>query len=320
MLSITECKNNSFYVAFGQLPPFEEHETIKLTTVGEVYDCLKSRIPKGQIGLMLSSGRDSLILAACLPKGTMTYTARLEGKRDESINAARIARKLGLKHKVVDITWADYKFSKMTLLQKHPLLCCPWTYKVARRAKRDGINILISGVGTLGSFGESADYHDLANEPKKFLKAWAKHIPEKVLKEPYPLIELCREYITDGKIDTVHFMSLGRGEEVVMNATIQFAGLKHIAPYTGLWIDFDINQAQKEGKYLLGELYQRLIGENPPPKRSPSVTNFAQWLKDWKPSHPNFRDDINLDGMEIKRWQLYKLEYYWRLNDKCNRL
>lgn len=310
--------SDSFYVAFGQLPPFREYNPTYLKTIDEVHDCLKSRIPEGKIGVLLSSGRDSLILAALVPKGTKTYTARLSGRRDESALAARMSDRLGLEHTIIEMSKEDYD-PDQELFQQHPLLCCPWVNKIARQAKRDGIDTLITGTGTLGGFGEQAKLVDLSRNPKKFLSLRAKQQPEKILREPYPLTKLCSQYIKGGRIDVVYFMGLGRGETPVTEMSMAVEGVRAEAPYHGIIVKFDLNRAKKEGKYLLGELYERLYDEPAPPKRVPALTDHAAWLEGWRPSHPRFRDDIDLTGMGIKLWQLYKLEHHWRLNDRRNR-
>lgn len=311
MLSAEEIKNNSFYVAFGQFLPFIEPTTINLTTY-DLCDYLNERIPKNKVGLLLSSGVDSSILAKFLPKNAYTYTARTFGKRDESEEAAKLSSLLNLRHRIVDIYKEDYFQTDYNKF--NPLLYCPWAHKVALMAKKDDVECLVSGIGTLSYFGEEASLHHLSYDPFLFLKHWIKWDPKEVLNENYPLSNFCNEFICNKKIDTFRLMNCGRGEKVVADSTINYAGIKHVTPYSGLKVPLDINRATHEGKYVLNELYKKLFLKNPPKrKRPPSVTNFVEWLKDWEPSHDIFKKDINFGSMEVKRWQLYKLEQYWSI-------
>jgi len=308
-------EQNSFYVAFGQLPPFLVNNNFQyVSSSDDLHDCLKDQIPKEPVGLMLSSGRDSMILASLLPKGSIAYTARANGRRDESIHASIISEKLGLTHKAIEIERGDYRENIPEMFYKDPLATCPWTYKIVKQAKMDGFNYIVSGTGTLASFGEEAEKHDYQNEPQEFLRRWSRLDPERILVDFVPLALLCKDYIVDGKIDTLDFMRYGRGEFITEKKTIEFLGLKQLNPYKAVRIDLDFERAKSEGKYMMSELYEKLYSEKAPPKRSPAVVDYKEWFSDWIPSHPNFRSDIDLTKLENRRWQLYKLEKYWEMS------
>ena len=314
MLSVQERIANSFYLAFKQFPPFEELNHIDLQTADDVYEYLRDNTPR-DAALMLSSGRDSAIMASLMPNGTVAYTARCEGRRDESGKAAQIAERLGLRHRIVTIKRKDYTEAyKLPEFQADPTKFCPWTFKVASAALRDGYTRITSAEGTLAYFGEDAHFHDYADNPSLFFREWSVQIPEEILKEPYPVEEICSDYVVDGHIDTAHFMSLDRGARVIADHTIKLAGLEHISPFHVIRVPLDVERAKREGKYLLAELYERIFGEKCPPKGTPAVVNYQDWLAHYTPSHPNFKDKLpHVEG--IRLWQLYKLEQYWRL--KC---
>ncbi len=315
MLSVTERKNCSFYLAFKQFPPFVEFEQVPLKTSGDIHDYLKTQIPE-DAGLMLSSGRDSAILASLMPKGSIAYSVRCEGRRDETIFAAQLAKKLKLQHKIITMTKADYRGHIFD--GKSPISFCPWTYKVAKQAKADGCKNLVSGTGTLACFGEDAHFHDLANDADLFLRKWAVIWPPDILKEAYPLKDMVRKYIRDdNSLDTIRFMSLDRGARVTMDYSVELAGLCHITPFHKIATPLDIERAKREGKYLLAELYEKIYKEKPQPKRSPSVINYEEWFKDYTPNHLNFWPNLpKVDG--IRKWMLYKLEHHWRRHEKDN--
>jgi hypothetical protein len=303
-------KAESFYLAFKQLPPFQEFEHVRLKTADEVYEYIKTQIPPNA-AILLSAGRDSAILASLMPKGTLALTARCATRRDESIPAKAIAERCGLRHRVITITKQDYLVRTNPDFQLDPLKFCPWNYKLAKEAKKEGYEALVTGVGTLAYFGEDAQFHDYASDPDLFFRKWAVIWPEDVLKYPYPIRELCKEYVEDGRIDTARFMSLDRGARVIQNHTLGLVGLKPVSPYFKIQVPLDVERAKKEGKYLLGELYEKIFGMKPPPKRTPSVMDYDAWLKGYRPLHPNFRDDMP-EYRGIRKWQLYKLQQYWR--------
>ena len=278
--------------------------------------------------IMLSGGIDSAILAKYLPKGTIAYTLKCIADVptiDETINASKYAKICGLEHRVIEVTWDDYK-KFMPLLMKHkgaPIHSIePQIYKAALQAKKDGITKLI--------FGESADciFGGLDKIMSKkwkfddFVERYNFVSPDKVLITSDLILEP-NENFRDGEyIDMYKFMSEFFFYES-MNSYInscKLAGIEFIAPYSKMYLgkDLDIERIKNgEPKYFIRELFEKLYPDFSVPKKTPMPRAVDQWLKNWNgPTREEFKENCieNLDGNQ--KWQVYCLEYFLNLIDE----
>ncbi len=145
-----------------EFPNVKAQGKFKVKTAAEVLERLRetareSCAAKG-LGVLLSAGMDSAIIASLLPRGTRAYTVRFVAKDaiDEAPAAARVAEKLGLNHTVVNVTWDDYNDSMDMLMKRKKAPLHPaevGLYKAAYTAQRDGITLLAVGNGADSTFG-----------------------------------------------------------------------------------------------------------------------------------------------------------------------
>lgn len=116
------------------------------------------------VGVFLSSGRDSSILAASvaaepMPRPLRTVTLRFADLRDtpddEAPCAERIATLLGAAHATVAVTQRDFEEERERLLDAmdQPTIDGVNTYFVSRAARQAGLKVALSGLGGDELFG-----------------------------------------------------------------------------------------------------------------------------------------------------------------------
>lgn len=278
----------------------------------------------GNIGLALSGGIDSAILARYVPKDTVAYTFRCLAPQsvDESNQAAVYAKECGLAHKIVDITWKDY-MSCVDVLMMHkgaPIHSIePQIYMGALQAKKDGVTHFL--------FGENADIIFggmdglLAKDWKyeEFIERYTYLNPEKVLKKGKMITEPFERYKSGDYIDSYgficdYFYTEANGS---YDNACTTAGLHYASPFNRMRLQKKLDLARirsGESKYMLRELFQRLYPNLEIPAKLPMPRAVKQWLASWQgPVRPEFihgcADQLNGD----KRWMMYILERFLNL-------
>ena len=179
-----------------------------------VQDVLRNK----KVGILLSGGMDSIILASYLPQNTPAYTIRClgDGIIDEASNAKIYADKCRLKHKIVEVSWDDYdKSIDLLMLNKgsplHPME--PSLFKTASVAKADGVDVLIGGWGS-AKFGEKGrllekDWRTI----DEMVKLWRFVDPILILNKPVSTREIFEQYSINGIINTYYFFMIFYGTE-----------------------------------------------------------------------------------------------------------
>ncbi len=305
-----------------------EPERKAVNTAAELEEALRERVSqaleRGRVGLMLSGGMDSAILAAMMPKGTKAYTLRCHAKEalDEVPAAAVYAARNGLCHEIVDVYWSDYEELALPLMKQkgYPIhsievqIC-----KAARQAAADGVEVLI--------FGETADiiyggHSKLLSRDytlEEFAQRFAFVDPRLVLKDPQWISEPVENFVCeDGKVDVFAFLnsfeypvSLG----FYTNAC-RMGGIEFFAPYsyTVLGHPLDLYRIrQGESKYIIRRLYQKLYPDLPVPAKTPLPRPMTQWLKDWAgPEHPAFLPGCHEGLSGDQKWYVYALDRFLR--------
>ena len=276
----------------------------------------------GPVALMLSSGMDSAILAAYLPKGTVTYTlhCHAESDIDETAAAKRYAERNGLKHKVVDVYWSDYEKYALPLMKRKG---CPihslevQVYKAALRAKADGIKTLI--------FGETADilyggHSQLLSRDwtlEEFTKRFSFVDVTKVLRHPKIIRDPILPHVnSEGNVDVFGF--LNRFEYDVSlgfyNNACRLAEINFFAPYSGTFLGHPLDLARIRGgesKYVVRELFRKIYPDLPVPSKTPLPRPMAQWLKDWTgPLHRELLPDHIPELTGDQKWYVYALNQF----------
>lgn len=285
--------------------------------------CVERTCSDRKMGIALSGGIDSAILARFMPRGSKAYTFKcvVPGVKvtDETAVAAEYARECGLEHKVVEIFWEDMeKWAPVLMGNKNmPIHSIEvQIYKAALQAKQDGLDGLI--------FGESADviYGGMSGLLSRdwllgeFIDRYSYVLPYKVLKEPVMVLEPYIKYVKDGYIDPHEFVSNffrieGMGSYV--NA-METADMALVCPFSETELAEPIDYARirrGENKYLVREVFKSLYPDFEVPPKLPMPRPTNEWLKGWGgPVRPEFWPHCT-DGMTgDQKWLVWALEKY----------
>lgn len=293
----------------------------KISTITKKYQNKK-------VGILLSSGIDSIIIASFLPKQTQAYTVRFLAKNsiDESIYAAKIAKHLGLKHKIITVQWKDYlRYKKKLMLNKnsplHPVEV--GIYCAALQAHKDGISNLFTGCGADATFGGLDKLLSQKWTYKKFINRYNFLDPKLILKKPANINNIYKKYKKGRYIEIQKFIKevFGLQTEQLFHNAISTAQCKIIAPFEKmkLSIPLDINRIKNgEPKYLLYEVYKKLYPTIKPNPKIPFARPMDEWMKDWNDIHrPEFRKDINIKELTgEQKWLVYCLQDFMDLIEK----
>lgn len=280
-------------------------------------------------GILLSGGIDSAILAALLPRGTRAYTIKFNaaGFLDESIPASVYAKRLGLRHAVVPVDWADYAAFAPELMRrkKSPLHAIEVAlHKAALAAKADGLDVLIVGNGADSTFGGMDKLLSRDWTLEDFYRRYTFVDPFQVLRDPVDLRSVYRLYLkSDGCIDVQRFLKTVHGLGIIQSfeCAIHAAGLALLEPFEQLRYARPLDLARirsGESKYLLKALFRRLFNGMNPPEKIPFARPMDSWLADWNgPTRREFKSGTDWRAFTgDQRWLLYILEQFLDLLDK----
>lgn len=279
-------------------------------------------------GILLSGGIDSAILAALLPPGTRAYTIKFNapGFLDESIPARVYAERLGLRHAVVEIDWADYAVFGPGLMRrkKAPLHAIEVPlHKAALAAKADGVDTLLVGNGADSTFGGMDKLLSRDWPLEEFYRRYTFVDPFAALDEPVDLRSIYQAYLNpDGFIDTQRFLKTVHGLGIIQSFenAIHSAGLGLLEPFEQLRYTRPLDLARiraGESKYLLKALFRRLFNGLAPPEKIPFARPMDIWLAAWAgPARPEFRPGTDWGAFTgDQRWLLHVLEQFLDLLD-----
>lgn len=279
------------------------------------------------VGILLSGGMDSAILAAYMKPGSHAYTF---SSSDSDIYDADIKRaevyceKYNLTHHLIDIVFEDFqKYTPIIMEHKgapvHSIE--PQIYKAALQAKEDGVEIII--------IGDAADYvfggmDKLMSEDWKFdafVKRYITLDPELVLMSPVDMSGAFEPYRRDG--DKINFQGFLKGPTTIESYgsyknAFDTAQMPYCDPYEKLEMEeaLDLERIRKgESKYLVRELFAMKYPDIPIPTKIPMPRPVDLIFKDWEgPKRSEFRNDIpmqNLTGNQ--KWQLWCAELFLNL-------
>lgn len=295
----------------------------------ELESYLKTRVNEvsssGKVGIALSGGIDSAILAKYMPKGSIAYTFKciVPGVSvvDETKMASEYAKSCGLEHRIVEIFWDDFeKYAPELMKNKNaPIHSIEvQLYKAALQAKKDGIDTLI--------FGEAADavYGGLSNLLSKdwligdFIERYSFAMPYKILKNSELVLAPFKKFVNSdsGKISPHEFISsffIKESVDSYLNS-LSLAGVKPVLPYpeTFLATEIDIKRIrQGENKYLVREIFQRLYPGWVVPPKTPMPRPMNEWFKDWEgPKRSEFWPHCTENMTGDQKWLVWILEKY----------
>ena len=280
------------------------------------------------IGILLSGGMDSAILASYLKPGSHAYTFTAQGtsvfNADEE-RAAHYCKKFGLNHHFVDISFDDYQELTPIVMESK---CAPvhsiepQIYKAAMMARADGVDLVIVGESSDLIFGGMDKL--LAKDWKfdEFVKRYTFLDPNLVLTHPVDMGELLEKYRQGDNIDFMTFMDEVfsiESSSSYLNA-FETAVMPYYDPYAQLVMSepLDLNRVRNgEPKYLIRELYAMKYPEVPVPDKIPMPRPVDMIFKDWEgPKRPEFRQDIPMDQLTgNQKWQLWCAEQFLDMLD-----
>ena len=313
-------------------PELREEAGISVRTAADVGEAIERqiaplRLKYSKIGLLLSGGMDSAVLASYLP-GCEAYTFRFLGgsfQADELQRAERFAASNHMNLHYVDISWeiVEKSIDPVMLAKGGPVHSIePQLYYAAKQAKRDNVDLLI--------FGDGADYvfggmDQLLSKDWGFDEYMARSIyvePSEVLKEPVSMRYLYERYRQGEGIDFMRFYDTVVTEESYGSYENAFsaAGIEAFDPYEAMERaePLDLKRIRSgESKYLIRELFKMRYPDIPVPQKLPMPRPVDQYFKGWKgPTRPEFREDIDMSRYTgNQKWLIWCLERFLDLVD-----
>ena len=282
-----------------------------------------------KIGILLSGGMDSAILASYLKPDSNAYTLDTdisEVFKQEVKQAKKYCQKFNLNHHTVKLSIEDCKRPLRLLMEKRgaPLHSIdPQIYKAALMAKENGDEIIVVGENADLTFGGLDKLVSKDWTFDEFVKRFTFLDPNKFLKTPVDISETFEKYRINGdKIDFVKFLNeifYIEGLESFTTA-MEAAGIPYTAPYANLTLDgpLDLERVRSgESKYLIRELFAQKYPNLIIPEKVPMPRPVDKMLENWSgPTRPEFREDINIDKISgNQKWQLWCSEQFLNLFD-----
>jgi len=325
-----------FYRGFRHVNfrPVREEDRIPVSTpedldreIGKQVDALYGKF--GNVGILLSGGMDSANLAAYLRPGSHAYTFVSDsGVFDDDVErAGNYCSRFGLVHHLVDITFDDYrKFAPIVMSRKFAPVHSiePQIYKAAMRAKKDGVDIILTGESADLVFGGMDKLISVDWDFDGFVRRYTFLEPELALSAPVSQLPLYERY-RKGKdgIDYMRFMDEVFAVESsgsYMNA-FGAASLPYYDPYARLVMAEPLDMARVrsgEPKYLVRGLYALKYPDLEIPFKIPMPRPVDSIFRNWSgPSRPEFRRDIPMDMLTgNQKWQLWCAELFLDLFDR----
>ena len=304
-------------------------DPIGVSHAAELLDALRHLVSqvtrRSQLGIFLSGGIDSALLAALLPEGTPAYTIRFaaEGAVDESPMAAVYAERCGLPHRIITVTWADYEQTMDVLMRHkrsplHPVEV--GLFRAASEAARDGLRTIMIGNGADSTFGGMDQLLARDWTTDEFVRRYTFLDPASAIKEPVSMRPVYEAYGATQRFDVRGFLKEvhGRGIAQAFDNAIQAAGCQSVEPYEALTLTAPLDLARirrGESKYLLRELFRQFYPDLEVPEKIPFARPMDQWLQAW--SGPQRREFVEASVRPSysgeQKWLLYSLERFMNL-------
>ena len=272
-----------------------------------------------RIGILLSGGIDSAILATYLKPGShaYTFTTRLTNVFDKDVErAGTYCRQLDLNHHLIDIDFEDFKrYTPCVLRHKFAPVHSiePQIYKASELAKQDDIQLMIVGESADLIFGGMDKLISPQWKFEEFIRRYTFLDPNLVLLHPKEQSELFEQYRTgENDIDVMRFMDEVFAVESsgsYMNA-FGAAWMPYYDPYAQLVMadPLDLNRVRNgEPKYLIRGLFAQKYPDLEIPFKIPMPRPVDAIFKGWEgPSRPEFRKDIPMKQLSgDQKWQLW---------------
>lgn len=283
------------------------------------------------VGILLSGGMDSAILASYLPAGSHAYSfcaKNTEIYNQDIYRASYYCKKNGLIHHKVEIEFEDYQKFTPTVMQRkgapvHSIE--PQIYKAAKQAQEDGVEIMIEGDGADYVFGGMDQLLSIDWEYDAFIKRYISLEPKLVLNKAVNIEDAFLPYKKGKKIDYLSFMNCLTTIESYGSYDNAFkaAGLEYLDPYQKLQMrdTLDLKRIRNgESKYLIRDLYRVKYPELEVPEKIPMPRPVDMIFEKWTgPTRSEFRNDISMGGLSgNQKWQLWCAELFLNMYEPIN--
>lgn len=292
--------------------------------IAEQMKVLKSE----ELGILLSGGMDSAILAAYMP-GRKAYTFRFSGgnwQEDELKRAERYAQYYDLDLHYVDINWDTIQAHiDATMLAKgapvHSIE--PQIVQAALQAKEDGVERIIIGDAADYIFGGMDKLLSKDWGFDEFIRRYIYINPKDVLVDSVDMTYIFGEYRRGKNIDFVAFLekyasieSYGSYKNAFDTAKMPYTDLYEVLQLDG---ELDLSRIRNgESKYLIRELFKMKYPEISVPEKNPMPRPVDAYFANWEgPTRPEFRKNLNMkDFTGNQKWLMYCLERFLNLHEK----
>ena len=312
------------------LPPDEKRILVNSAAeIGQAInaqlDLLKQKYQK--IGILLSGGMDSAILASYLP-GCDAYTFRFmngQFQSEELHRAEKFAAYYGLNLHYVDITWESVNECLIPIMKEkggpvhsiEPQICIG-----AMQAKADGVDLMIIGDASDYVFGGMDQLLSKDWKFDEFMKRCIYVEPAEALVNPVSVQYLFERYRLGDNIDFMKFYNISITEESYGSYANAFetADLPYYDPYELLKMaePLDLRRIRSgQSKYLIRELFSMRYPDIPVPEKLPMPRPVDEYFKNWEgPKRPEFRPDLDIKKYTgNQKWLLWCLEQFLDMVD-----
>lgn len=283
------------------------------------FDKLKTK----KLGLFLSGGMDSAILAAYMP-GQDAYTFRFLGgdfQIDELKRAEKFAQYYNLNLHYVDVDWnlvEEYVDVVMKHKQAPVHSIEPQVCAAALQAQKDNVEVVVIGDGSDYVFGGMDKLLSRDWNYQEFINRFIYVNPYQVLKNPVNIFDVFEKYrLHDDKIDFLGVMDSITIDESYSSYKNAFDTLNmpYVDPYECMKMKSPLNlQRVRNGdsKYLIRELYKKKYPTFSIPEKNPMPRPVDMYFADWKgPVRSEFIENLDMSKFSgNQKWLLWVLERF----------
>jgi hypothetical protein len=288
--------------------------------IRRVFDSLKGE----RLGLLLSGGMDSGILATYMPEGSDAYTFRFLGgsfEADELSRAQEFARRCRLNLHYVDIDWSVVEecVNPVMASKGAPVHSIePQLYFAAHQAVRDGVTRMVIGDAADYVFGGMDGLYAKDWTFEEFVRRYVYVDPVSVLVNPVPMDYLFERYRTgENSIDFVKFLDVVCMDESYSSYENAFAAaqMPYTDPYEALVMTcpLDLSRIRSgDSKYIVRDLFRMRYPGLPVPGKLPMPRPVDSYFASWKgPVRPEFRKDVDYTCFSgNQKWLIWCLERF----------